>query len=49
MENDILRMQLQAFAAGYLDFDGNGGLMVPSSDMDRIEPYGNTPPFDGCR
>ena len=41
MENDLLRMKLQAFVAGYPDeLDGhNDGLSVPS-EMDRIVPYG---------
>ena len=40
MENDLLRMKLQAFAAGYPDELGgrNDGLSVPS-EMDRIVPY----------
>ena len=39
MENDILRMQLQAFASGYPELAGNGGFMMPDSDLDRIVPY----------
>ena len=41
MENDILRMQLQAFAAGYPEeLGGNEGLVVPNRELDRIVPYG---------
>jgi hypothetical protein len=39
VENDILRMQLQAFAAGYPELAGNSGLMMPNSDLDTIVPY----------
>lgn len=41
MENDVLRMQLQAFAAGYPELAGNGGLVVPNGDLDWIVPYGD--------
>ena len=42
VENDLLRMKLQAFATGYPDElgDRNDGLSVPS-EMDRIVPYGD--------
>lgn len=39
VENDILRMQLQAFAAGYPELACNSGFMMPDSDLDRIVPY----------
>lgn len=41
MQNDLLRMKLRAFVAGYPDELGgrSDGLSVPS-EMDRIVPYG---------
>lgn len=42
MENAILRMQLQAFAAGYPEELGrNEGMVVLYSELDRIVPYGS--------
>lgn len=40
MENDLLRMKLQAFAVDYPELAGNAGLWVPpESDLDRLIPY----------
>jgi hypothetical protein len=40
MENDILRMQLQASAAGFPELGCNAGLAVPCRELDRIVSYG---------
>ena len=40
MENDLLRMKLQAFAVDYPELARNVGLWVPpDSDLDRLFPY----------